>query len=93
MPIQLRAKSQQAHISEPERLTGQFFTMSTLQWAWSLTRSAVSPNSRPHSSEWSLCPSTMRSKLPSLAKLTMVLAVAAPHTTDPAIILLSQTKP
>jgi hypothetical protein len=36
----------------------QFFTMSTLQWAWSLMRSAVSPSRRPHNSEWSLWPTT-----------------------------------
>jgi hypothetical protein len=39
----------------------QFFTIRTLQWAWSLMRSAVSPNSRPHNSEWSLWPTTIRS--------------------------------
>ena len=36
-------------------------TINTLQCAWSLMRSAVSPSNRPQSSEWSLWPMTIKS--------------------------------
>lgn len=53
LQLALRSKRQ----SEPD----QDFTIKTLQWAWSLMRSAVSPSRRPHNSEWSLWPTTIRS--------------------------------
>ena len=46
-------------------------------------RSAVSPSSRPHNSEWSLWPMTIKSYPLSLAKLTMTLAACPDRHSQP----------